>query len=442
MKFFFSILLIFVLTRMVQAQETQAPQGDESQTSAAPPMLVGQSPRRRSVAEQSGPSYLTGGVNITQIYTDNADLTANGGIHDLSYSIGPHLAFTHSTPRLSYSAGIFAGFVVNRTLSDRNLADQTASLDVSYGISQFTTVRLSESFSNTTGLWSGSEAGSSLEPSTGIGAVQEPNPSVLTFGRYHTNTALGELSHQFSLHTIGGVRGTHTYTWFPNAATSPVVGTLYGGQSYSAEVFYDRRFNARHWVGVTLRGQRFDLDRSVGRTDTLSAIFLYGLAIRPNLSLSFFAGPELSMTAIPQGISAPVLPFPRRMWSPTTGATFSYLRPRTGVTASFVRGITNGAGLVSAVTISTVEGTVTRRLSRSWEGGANLGYTNNEPLVPSQTFRTYSTGLELISHITNNVAVSGGCGRDENMALDTGARASANRVWISLSWSFLRPLGR
>jgi hypothetical protein len=48
----------------------------------------------------------------------------------------------------------------------------------------------------------------------------------------------------------------------------------------------------------------------------------------------------------------------------------------------------------------------------------------------------------VVSHITNNVAVSGGCGRDENMALDTGARASANRVWISLSWSFLRPLGR
>jgi len=437
-----TILLSLMLTVLGQAQETTPPADDEMQPSNAPPTLVGQSARRRSLTEQIGPNYLSGGINITQIYTDNAALTPSGSVHDLSYSIGPHLAFAHSTPRLSYSAGIFAGFLVNRTLSERNQASQTGSVDLSYGISQFTTVRLSDSFSNTMGLWSGAEAGGSLEPSTGIGALQQPNPSLLTFGGYRSNSALGELSHQFSLNSVGGIRGTHTYTSFPNSATSPLVGTLFGGQSYSAEAFYNHRFNLRHWVGVTLRADRFDIDRSIGRTDMLSAIFLYGLAIRPNISLSLFAGPELSMTALPQGFPAPVPPFSRRLWTPTAGAVFSYLRPRTGVTASVVHGISNNAGLASAVTLSTVEGTVTRQLSQFWEGGVSFEYTRNEPLVPSQRIGTYSAEVQLTAHLRNNIAVSGGYGRDENQALSTGVRATADRVWVSFSFNFLRPLGR
>jgi len=436
------ILLPLALVLLAQAQETQTPAENETQPSSAPPTLVGQTAPRLSGMEQNGPSYLMGGLSITQIYTDNADLSTIGRVHDLSYSIGPHLAFSHSTARLSYSAGIFAGFVVNRTLSERNQADQAASVDLSYGISQFSTLRLSDSFSNTTGLWSGSEAGGSLEPSSGLGAVQQPNPSLLSFNRYRTNTALGEFSHQFSQDSLGGVRGTHTYTWFPDSATSPVVGSLYGGQSYSAEVFYDHRFSARHWFGVTLRAQRFDLERSAGRTDALSSIFLYGFAVRPNMSMSVFAGPELSMTALPQGLPAPVPSFSRRKWTPTTGAVFSYQRRRTGVSASFVRGISNSAGLASAVTLSTAGGAVTRQFSRFWEGSINVEYSRNEPLVPSEAVAAYAAELQLTAHLTNTMALSGGYGRDESRAINTGMRASADRVWISWSCSFMRPLGR
>jgi len=438
----FIIILPFALVLLAHTQETQSPPENEVQPSAAPPTLVGQSAPRSSGTEQNGPGYVLGGISITQIYTDNADLSTSGSVHDLSYSIGPHLAFSHSAARLSYSAGIFGGFVINRTLSERNQADQAGSGDLSYGISQFTTLRLSDSFSNTTGLWSGSEAGGTLEPSTGAGAVQQPNPSRLTFNRYRTNTALGELSHQFSLSSLGGVRGTHTYTWFPDSAMSPLGGALYGGQSYSAEVFYDHRFSARHWLGVTLRGQRFDLDRSAGRTDALSAILLYGFAMRPDISMSLFAGPELSMTALPQGLPAPVPSFSRRIWTPTTGAVFSYQRRRTGVSASFVRGISNSAGLASAVTLSTVGGAVSRQFSRFWEGSINVEYSRNEPLVPSESVAAYAADAQLTAHLTNTMALSGGYGRDESRAINTGVRAAADRVWISWSCSFMRPLGR
>lgn len=442
MKATFFAVLPMVLALSVHAQEADANQTPTSDVASAPPTLVGQQAQTQPLSELNGSNYLTGGIAITQVYTDNAELSSAGRVHDLSYDLEPNLTLSHAATRLSYSLGVFAGFVVNRTLNERNQASQTARLDVSYRMAQFTTLRFSERFSNTTGLWSGSGAGAGYEPTTGIGALQQPNSALYTFGQFRTNIVLGELSHQFTLNGVGGVRGTQSFTWFPDAATSPVVGSLYGGQTYSAEAFYNYRFNPRQWIGATLRGQRFDLDRSMGRTDTLSSIFLYGFSIQPNMSLSFFAGPELSTTAVPQESAPPIPSFSRRMWTPTAGAVFNMQNQRTSATASYVRGMNDSAGLSSAVTLSTASATITRQLARFWGFGVNFSYSRGEPIVPSQAIRTYSGSLQLISHLTSNITVTGGYGRDENAALASGARASADRVWISFLCSFLRPLGR
>lgn len=441
MKTSLLLILPMAVTLTVHAQQTAPAETPGTEGSPVPPTLAAQQAQKQPRSEQNGQNYLTGGLAISQVFTDNAEMAPGGTINDLSYNIEPYVAFNHSTTRLSYNAGIFAGFTANRTLSERNMAAQTGSLDVSARLTQFTTLRLSDSFSNTTGLWSGAGVGGDFE-STGIGVLQQPNRSSFTFGRYRTNDVLGELSHQFTLNGVGGVRGTQSFMWFPESATSPVLGTLYGSQTYTAEAFYNYRFNRRHWVGVTLRGQRFDLARSVGRTDTLSSIFSYGLGIQPSMSLSLFAGPQFSVTALPQGLPVPDSAFSRRGWSPLTGAVFSWEHQRTGATASFVRGVSDGAGLASAVTLSTAEATLTRQLSRLWQAGVSFEYTRNEPIVPSQAIRTYSGSLQVASQLTRNIALTGGYGRDSNRAVGTGVNASADRIWVSVSFSFLRPLGR
>ena len=309
-------------------------------------------------------------------------------------------------------------------------------------MTRFTTLRLSDSFLNSTGLGSG--AGESLTSGSGggIGGIQEPNRALFTYSDFKTNTSLEELSRQFSANGFGGLRATQSFTWFPESATSPVAGALYGGQTYSAEAFYNHRFSPRHWVGGTLRGQRFDTDGSEGRTDTASLLFLYGFNIRPNTSLSVFAGPELSITSVPPGTPAAALPFPSHQWSPAAGAAFGWQGQRTGATASFIHQVSNGAGLFSAVTLDTADAALQRQLSRQL--GAELGFTyaQNEPIVTSQTIRTYSGRLQFTYYIGNNIALYGGYARDDNTSLVSGAAASADRVWISFSYSFSRPLGR
>jgi hypothetical protein len=423
------------------AQENEPTAQPSVEQTPAPPTMVGQDIPRRLPIEGAGANYVAGGISITQMYTDNADLTNTNRLSDLSWEFSPHLALVHSSTRLTYDLDAMAGFVVNRTLSDRNRATETGAADLSYRLTQFVTLRLSDSFMNTTGLWSGlnPETGT---PGTGIGAVQQPNSSVFTYNQFRSNAVLGELSAQLGASTFAGVRGTHSYTWFPDGASSPLAGTLYDGQVYSAEAFYNHHFSARNWGGITIRAERFDLERSVGRTDTGSLLFLYGVNIRPNTSLSFFAGPELSVTAVPQGIAVPLNPFPRRLWSPAAGAVFSWQGHTTSASASFIRQINSGGGLASAVTLTSAGGNVLRQFGRHLGFGPGFVYSESAPIISTETLRTYSGLVQFTYHIGRNYLVSGGYARDEQRAVTTNNSASADRVWISFSLDFIRPLGR
>jgi hypothetical protein len=389
--------------------------------------------------ERTAANFVTVGIAITQMYTDNALLSTSPTISDLSYDMEPHIALNYSAPRFSYDMGVLAGFLVNRTLDDRNQAKQTGAFDLSYHMSQFVMLRLSDSFQNTTGLWSGLDTSSSSE-GTGVGVVETPNSSLLTYEHFRSNTALAELSTQFSPSSFAGMRGTQTHLWFPSGTTDPVAGELYVGDSYSAELFYNHRFTKRNWGGVTARAQRFDLDHSVGRTDALSLVFLYAVNIRPTTSLSFLGGPELVMTANPQGIT-PLPVFQRRMWSPMGGAAFNSVSRSTIAAVSFVHTVSDSGGLISAVTLDSVDSRILHRLGRRFSIGPGFGYAHDSPIVPGPAFRVYSARLQSSLRL-GDCSFSGGYTRDDRSAVGSSATASANGVWISFSYDFIKQIGR
>lgn len=436
------VALIMALALAAGAQQTEPPQTAGEQPTSPPETLEGQRPRRELLSERSTPNYMSAGIAISQLFTDNALLSTGHKISNLSYSIEPRIAFDYSKPRLSYSLSVLAGFIVNRTLEGQNQATQSVGLDLSYGVRPFTTLRLSDSFTNSTGLWSGSGAFPPSHSGGGVGVVDQPNSAVFTYGRFRTNTALAELSHQFTLRDIGGTRFTQSYTWFPDTAVVPGLGALYGGQTYSAEAFYNHQFSSGQWAGVTLRGQRFDIDRLTGRTDTATLLFLYAINARPNVSLSLFAGPQLSNPSAPGG--SPLLhpQFSSRMWSPVMGAVFNWRRPRTTSTVTASHQVSDGSGLPSAVTLTAVDIAVLRQLTRSLGVDVGFAHTQSVPIVEGQTVRTYSGRLQFTYRFNNNCALGAGYARDDNTYVQSHRTASANRTWISFSYDFSRPLGR
>jgi len=106
------------------------------------------------------------------MYTDNARLTSTGSTGNLSYDIQPQIALNHTGPRLSYSMSASAGFVMNRDIQEQNQATQSGNLDLTYNVRQFTSIRISDSFTNTTGLWSGGPT-ADVGGVSNVGAAQQ-----------------------------------------------------------------------------------------------------------------------------------------------------------------------------------------------------------------------------------------------------------------------------
>ena len=440
MKSLLFLILILAVTIPAWPQQPESSQSSGTEYDATPAAMAAQGVRRMPLDERAVANYVTGGIGITQMYTDNTELSNNAQISDLSYDIEPHIALRYFTPRLSYDAAVTAGFVLNRKLDNRNEATQNVAVDFSYHLSQFVVLRVNDSFRNTTGLWTGPDIGGTSTVSTGVGPIQQPNPSLLTYGRFRANTVLAELSGQFTATSYAGIRGEQSHTWFPGGATDPVIGQLFGGDTYTAEAFYNHRFTLRNWGGLTLRAQRFNLNQSLGHTDAGSLLFMYAVSIRPTTTLSFFGGPQLAVTSAASSVT-PQGGFQGRLWSPQAGVVLNADTRSTSGTASYTHGVSDGAGLVSAVTLDTADAQIFRRLGHRFAIGPGFTYAESTPIVSGGKIRTYSGRLQSTIQL-RACSFSLGYAHDDRSAVGSSAAAAANRIWISFSYDFIRPIGR
>src|SRR6266700_1310839 len=105
MKFLFAVVLLLALASPSLSQESSVSDSQDREQGAAPASLAGQKPSTRPLTEGAGPNFLSGGISISQLYTDNAELSTANKISDLSYAIAPHLAISKSTVRLAYDVG-------------------------------------------------------------------------------------------------------------------------------------------------------------------------------------------------------------------------------------------------------------------------------------------------------------------------------------------------
>jgi hypothetical protein len=438
-RWFLSLFwLIASLTISTLAQQSEPSEDSSADWAAASPTLAGQGARHGMLDERAVANYVIAGITVTQMFTDNADLSSATPISNLSYDFEPQITLNYFTPKVSYDFGVLAGFVDNQKLKNQNQATQTASFDLSYHLTHFVVLRASDNFRNSTGLWNGVDSAGST--ASGIGSVQAANSSLYPYSEFRANTALAELSIQLSPDAFAGIRGEQAYTWFPSGATDPVLGDLVGGDTYSAEMFYNHHFTQRNWGGVTLRAQRFDLDESAGRTNTATLLLMYARNFRPTISLTIFAGPQFSTTAGMPGVQP--VGFRPRLYSPAAGAVFNAETHTTSGVVSFLHQVSDGGGLLSAVTLTSASADLMRRLAHRFEVGPAFTYAQSAPIIPGPTIQTYSGMLQSAVR-ARDCTFRAGYARDERSTVSgNNLSASANRVWISFSYDFLRPIGR
>jgi hypothetical protein len=401
-----------------------------------PSTLSGQPTSNTLLSETVAPNSMDAGITIATMYTDNARLTETGAISNTSFRFEPNIAFHRNTARTVLSLNAWGGLLVNQELPEQNQAAENATLGVTYRFTPYKSIRISENFLNSNGLF----ADGLSSPS--VGAIQGANPSVFTYAQFMSNTALAEFNWQFTEDSIVGARGTYYRSWYPDSSPQTTFGQLFGNDSISVESFYNYRFSARQWAGLLARAQRFKTEDSGAKADTLTALLLYAFNITPHMTLSLFGGPEYSDVTGRQFEGELITTLRLHDLQPAGGATFDWQAQRRSATISFVHQISDGAGLGSTVTLSSVDGVFRQMLGAGQMIEGGLTYSQNNPTVSGQpNFNSYSIRAIFTRQLGRSCSIWFGYGRDEFSEVTRSGATSANRVSVSFIYRFTRPLG-
>lgn len=117
-------------------------------------------------------------------------------------------------------------------------------------------------------------------------------------------------------------------------------------------------------VGLTFRGQRFEVLPAILETDVSSVLMYYSLTAAPTLTITFFSRREYSNT--PRTTTAPNLgsKSPGRIWTSSGGASLNWTGYRTCANIDFVRQLNDGCGPASPVTLQNLTARVRRQIGR------------------------------------------------------------------------------
>jgi hypothetical protein len=401
-----------------------------------PPFVSGQ-PYPVAPESQERSNYLRGGVVFTTAYSNNV-LGSNGGnpVSDVSYTVWPTLAIDQTTSRLHWDLNYAPGFTFYQHTSSYNQADQNASLDFQYRLSPHVTFAARDSFQKSSNFFNQPDLGSSGAVS---GGAQGPNQSVIApLADRLSNFGNVGITYQFSANDMVGGSGTFSRLSYPNPTE---VQGLYDSSSQAASGFYSHRVATIHYVGATYQYQRL-MSYPTGpssETQTQAILFFYTVYPKPRFSLSMFGGPQYSDTANPPVVS--------RGWTPAAGASLSWRGHFTALAASYMHVISGGGGLSGASQLNSANASIGLQFSPTLSAGVSGSYANNSILGASSLNDGHS--------ISGTASVQRQFGERLNLQLGytrlhqsysnvavLAGNPNTNRVFVSLSYQFSRPLGR
>lgn len=382
-------------------------------------------------------NYLRGGFTFTTAYDDNILPSASGrGVSDTSYSVWPWITLNQSRPRIRWNLSYTPGFTFYQNTTSLNQADHNLAVDLEYRFSPHVTLVLRNSFVKTSNMFGQFDQTAGQTPGSGI---DTPVPTLIPPVADQLNdTANAELSYQFGPNQMVGAGGTFSELRFPNAEQAT---GLYDSSGRLGRAFYTYRISGKHYLGAAYQYQVLLAYPGNSETQTHSLLVFYSVFLKPNLSVSAFAGPERSDTT-------GTLTAPFRIWSPVIGAGLSWQGMRTSVALRGARQISEGNGLFSAVRSDSGDLSVRRQLMRTLTARLSLTYSNNR-ILDSAALQNTGHTLEGTATVERSfgehIDIALGYARLHQSYPNIAAIAlnpDRNRVWVSFSYRFQTALGR
>jgi hypothetical protein len=423
--------------------------GPDQDAPQIPGFLGGQGNRLLLAAELERSNYLRGGINVSEAYDDNAFLTPTNQVGNATFSVFPNISIAQSTTRMRWSFEYAAGLTVNQRFSNQNQGAQSLTFNSLFALSPHVTLHAAESFSMVSGIFGGSAA-SEFQP--GFGGAN--GTLIAPLANQRVSQTVVEANYHFALRDVVGASGAFLdlhYSDIASSATVPATA-LTDTQAASGSVFWLHEIFHRDWAGFSYRFQRITYTPS-GDTRVHTFAFADTLKISKNFSIDGFLGPEYSEnTGLVVAASGANQLASSSGWGLAGGIEGGWSTQRTSVTAGYSKQVTNGSGILGAVTLQTTYGSFRRLLFPKWTINLTGNYGNNQAITfalatTATTINTTTVGAMLERNIGRSLGFQVGYFHDlqdqsGSVTATQNYNADRNRYFVNLSYQWEKALGR
>jgi len=367
-------ILIFSLTFVVlppvrlEAQ-AQAPSPTAQASSQAAVYGSGIQSPLQFAGESAPVNQVSFRVGTSLLYDDNVVAEGSHGVGDEALSLDTQLGVTRQTEHLTVSIKYMPFFLFYRKIDQYDRLNHSGDLNLDYKLTSRFSLGLHEGISYENGNYA-----TITEPQilSGPSSPTDLNQMIIPYtARTLENWGWLNLRYATSRRTSIILSGIYDRRKFGQQIEGQ---SLYNGNGISGSLTFEYRMSAHTNFGILFLHQdnTYQGGEIVGgrlRTQVESALFSVGSRLSPTVSVSVFAGPQY-VRLIDQVSPAASL---AANFQASGGGSITKQVRNTAFDISFLRSVSDGAGLyTSAINTSATVG-VRRRLVGLWEAGCEAG---------------------------------------------------------------------
>lgn len=402
--------------------------------SPVPAPLSGDQGSPRFSGESEPRNVLTVNLGVSSRFDDNALNDDQNKVSNFVYRFAPQLIWDISRARWRFSVDSLTSLSHSNRVSTYGGVAENLIVNFGFNPTPRLSFRVRNNFNISTDPFD-------RFPSTSVpGIGDQPNQSILGPPTERKMEQVGaDVTYQFGPRTNLGVSGTFSMTFYDREASLP---SFVHSDTYrtSGRAFVSHQISPRHTSSLSYDLQRFTFSSGVGAT-THSINYFHTVSLTPRMQVSLWAGPEYLRSST----GFPLLPV-TGTWSWTGGASYQWSHNRTGITASVVRGVSDGGGLGFIVENVSTSVALRQQLSRRWVTSVSVSYNVNDSVSAfgNADTRYFSGNASLTRMITPHLQLTLDYWRARQWSsTDLGVPVpnNHNRAAISLRYSFSRPIG-
>jgi hypothetical protein len=434
-----SIGLLFLLTPgVVKAQ-------GGTMASNVPVLASGTMPAVVPGEAELPPNVFQGSLAVSSNYDDNVFPTVPPRQWNVNYSILPEISFEETRQRVEWKLDYTPGVEISQRAFYRNVFSQRFNGNFMWLVSPHGSLSAQEFYSVSTEPFGDSNG---VSP----GPIISPNETIYLPDTRQTSSLSNVLySYQGSAQTTMGFGGSYLLQGFDSIPQSGVTTPLIHAQVASGEAYIAHNVTARNQLGFQYGLQVLKFQQTDARTTTHSFLVFDQINFSSHSMLSVYAGPEYSLTAsevvLNLGFVLITIPVNANQWSASGGVVYSWTGDRWAASIDVSRRVSDGAGLIGAVELTSGKARLAWQFTRNWSLTSSIAGAEDQLLAGASSgnggLLTYSGQVGLRRQLGRNFAVNWFYQRLNQTGNIDGLEVGNRDIFgASLRYSFLKPVGR